>query len=272
MAWLIAGSLLLANACSGDSSVSFDDTSSANGGGGASGGGSKTTSGGSAAGAEPSAGASAQSGSAGKGNGGNTSAGSNAAGTASTAGTGAGGKGNSGSSNGGSAGKGGMTGNAGKGGGGVAGMSGNAGSGGADECTTASYGNHDYSFCGIVDSAVLAAAKCQSLGMGMVSIESQEENAFVLGKQQGSSWLGGTDQLAEGTWLWASTGTVFWAGGSPESGGKAVDGVYQNFIALQPNDNGADGAHENCIVLTASGWNDILCTIAGFRAACEETP
>jgi len=265
IAWFVTGSLLLASACSGDSNVSFGEGPLANSDAGS--GGARPASSGSGSGAEQSGGGSdAQSGSgqggkgngtSGKGNAGDTSAGTASAGMASTAGSNT-------SGNAGAAGS-----SAGSGGAGTAGTS---GTGGDDECTTASYGNHSYAFCGPVDTALLAAAKCQSLGMSMVSIESQLENAFVLGKQKGSSWLGGADQLAEGTWIWAATGVTFWDGGSPLSGGKAIDGVYQDFILLQPNDNGADGAHENCIVLTASGWNDLVCTIPDFRAACEESP
>jgi hypothetical protein len=39
--------------------------------------------------------------------------------------------------------------------------------------------------------------------------------------------------------------------------GPKIPGVYENFLEGQPNDNNADGSRENCIVLTANGWNDL---------------
>jgi hypothetical protein len=251
IAWFVMGSLLLASACSSDSNVLFDDAPPSSSGGNASSGGS-----GSGSGAAASGGSGAESGS-GQGGQAGGAAGSSTAGTASGAGSD-----NGGSNTGGVAGKGGSN----NGGRSTGGNSGSAGAAGSDECTAASFGQHTYYFCGLVDSAPLAAAKCQSLGMSMLSIESELENAFVLGKQKGSSWLGGTDELSEGHWIWASSGVMFW------DEGQAIPNVYENFQPQQPNDNGADGAHENCLVLTADGWNDVLCSLDGFRAACESTP
>jgi hypothetical protein len=106
--------------------------------------------------------------------------------------------------------------------------------------------------------------------MTMLSIESLAENTFVRSKQQGSSWLGGTDALEESEWRWTSTGSVFWDGGpkGTEIEGP-VDGAYNDFLAGQPNDNGANETHENCLAISASGWNDVGCTISTLRAACE---
>jgi hypothetical protein len=141
-----------------------------------------------------------------------------------------------------------------------------------DGCTGATYGGHTYLFCGLVDSAAAALAKCSAANMAMVSIESAAENVFVSGTQKGSSWLGGSDEAQEKTWRWVSSNAVFW------NNGKAVDNVYQNWLAGQPNDNGAMGAHENCLVLLTSGmvaqngkWNDLACGLTGFRANCEST-
>ena len=319
LAWMLAGSLLLANACSGDSDVTFAPPPDTNGGNAGSGGNSKlnnthgggsgaSTAGGSNASSGSAHGGSAQGGNdnAGSDTGGNATAGNATAGNATagsgTAGSGTSGRGNAGSSAGGMAGMGGVAGTAGSasgaggkagnggaagnggttagnggtagttaGNGGMAGMSGSGG-GGSGDCVAASFGGHSYYFCGVVDSATAAFSKCQGLGMAMISVETMAENTFALGKQKGSSWLGGTDQLEEGEWRWASTGTLFWEGGpkGTEIDGT-IDGMYNDFLVDQPNDNGADETHENCLGISASGWNDLACTLGTLRAACEST-
>ena len=295
LAWLFAGSLVMASACSSDSSVDFDPPPS--GGGDASSGGTKPSSSGSGTGATQSGGGS--NGTAGEDDGGT----GNSAGTSATAGKNSGGQAQGGKANGGSGGttsNGGKAGNAsggsnaGSGGGGKAGnggsagASGNAGSGGSagtagsggsagtggggNDCVAATFGGHAYSFCGVVDSAPAAYTKCQSLGMKMVELETLAEHNFVIGKQKGQSWLGGTDELKEGEWRWATTTQVFWDGGPRvDFGGKdgRVEGVYSNFIVGQPNNMNVDGFPENCLAINANGWNDLYCNLGGVRAACE---
>jgi Lectin C-type domain len=294
LVWFFAASVVLSSACSSDTDVSFDPPPTSTSGGDHSNGGTKLTSSGTNSGATDSGGSSAVAGgstNAGTGNttggaqsqgGTNTDAGSSSGGTAGASTAGAGGKGSAGA--GGKGGAGGMAGAGGKGGtggagagggggagaGGTSGAGGSGGSGGNSDCTPATFGGHSYYFCGKVDSATAAFTKCQGLGMSMVSVESKEENAFVLGKQLGSSWLGGTDQLVESEWRWTSSGALFWNGaakGTQPNDGK-IDGVYANFIVGQPNNTG-DNVPENCLVITASGWNDLACGLPDFRATCE---
>jgi hypothetical protein len=200
----------------------------------------------------------------GKGGKGGTDAGGGKGGT-DTGGTAGGGKG--GSAGGGAGGAGGKGGSA----GGGAGGKGGGGSGGADGggCTSGTFGNSAYYFCGIVDSAALAAQKCESLGMTLITIQSPEENAFVAGKIKSSAWLGGSDALKEGDWYWLDQ-TLF------TQDSKPVDAVYSNWAEGQPNNNGASGASENCVALLPAGvsitsakWNDLACDLTGMRAACE---
>jgi hypothetical protein len=141
-----------------------------------------------------------------------------------------------------------------------------------DGCTGALYGGHTYYFCGLVATATAAYTKCNTANMAMVSIESQIENDFVTAHQKGSCWLGGGDVVKEGEWRWASSGAIF------SDNNKPVDGVYSNWLLGQPNDNGAMGAHENCLVIIAGGplaqvgkWNDLACDSPGARAICEST-
>ena len=219
------------------------------------------------------AGASNMAGTGGKGGTAGTAGAAGAAGAGGMAGAGGKGGGMAGAGGKGGVGGAGGAGGGGAGGAGAGGTSGAAGSGGTGgngDCTVATFGGHSYYFCGKVDSATAAYTKCQGLGMSMVSVESKEENAFVVGKQLSSSWLGGTDQLVESEWRWTSSGALFWNGapkGTLPTDGK-LDGVFANFIVGQPNNTG-DNVPENCLVITASGWNDLACGLADFRATCE---
>lgn len=274
------GAFLLASACSSDSTVSFSPTPDLSGGDGSfSGTGSTagTRSDEEGAGARAAAGEGPDEGgthSGGTSAGGADGAGGSSAGTVSggSAGqetAGSGGSGALGGVSGGSGAGGGVSGSssggtsAGAGAGGTAGSVGSGGSGGSSDgpCTPGVFGLHTYAFCGVVENAAAAQAKCESLGLAVVSIESKVENDYVQGKQ-GSTWLDGTDEAEEGQWRWAATGVVFWRD-------KPLPGVYSNFTDGQPNNKDNQGYPENCLVLTKSGWNDVGCELAEFRATCE---
>ncbi|HVY25237.1 MAG TPA: lectin-like protein [Polyangiaceae bacterium] len=294
-----AGSSAVAGTSAGGSSAQAGSgqggTSNQAGNAGATSGGADaggTNTGGLAAGGAATAGSG---GAAGKG--GTAGAGGSVAGGAGTAGGGTGGGGGSsgsdaggggaggGGGSGGGAGAGAGAGGGGAGGGGAGGTSsggastggggtgGNGGSGGGTSvppgCTAATYGSHLYLFCGNVDNELAAAQLCADAGMNLISIGSAEENAFVAGKIKSSTWLGGSDDQTEGDWFW-------WDATQFTDKKKPIDGVYSNWGSGQPNDNGAMGAHENCVAIlpatnpTLPGqWNDLVCDLTGSRAACE---
>jgi Lectin C-type domain len=196
-------------------------------------------------------------------------AGTAAGGTSLEGGSSAGGKGNDSAGGGaGQAGTGGAGGaiasggTAGNGGGGSAGAS--AGGGGdGGPCATGQLGGHLYAFCGRVGSRAVAEAKCTSLGMRLLAVQSRQENEYVLSKQ-GSTWLGATDEGSEGEWRWEDSETVFWDD-------EPVPGQYENFAEGQPNNKDKDGNAENCLALTSAGWNDVGCDLGDFTATCEST-
>jgi hypothetical protein len=282
----LLAALLLVSACSSDSSVSFDPNPNVSGHSG-SGGQSEAGTGHGSSGSGNRAGSSSEAGS-GTGEGGRADGGSAGTGTSGSSvggsgisgsgheggyGGGSGGSGNAGEPTAGSAGSGGggadgiggQGGGAGSGGmGGSYGGGGDGGSGGAGgnpPCTSGLFNGKSYAFCGVVDSATAALAKCESLDMAMVSIESKAENTYVQSKQS-STWLGGSDEDMEGEWRWVRTGVLFWKE-------KPLLGVYSNFVEGQPSNKDNAGEPENCLVLTASGWNDVGCALGGFKVTCE---
>jgi hypothetical protein len=306
---VLAAALLLAGGCvsDGDSQASFDpvgeDNTGATAGDGNGSGGSKVSGAGTSnSGAQANAGSS--SGGAGT-NAGSSNAGTDAGGTDS-GGTGTGGTDAGGTDLGGSAGSStnGGSGTSGSGGAPGGGMGGNtsggkAGAGGGPACTPkpeicdgldnncdkvvdpqdtcpagcsgATYGGHIYYFCGLVDSANQAMTKCTGLDMAMVSIQSMEENTFVLGGVAGPSWLGASDEVEEGHWAWFSTQGEFWNHGP-------VDGAYQHFGEGEPDNDGPLGADENCLIIQAPPfgvsrgfWDDVGCSSKGYFATCEST-
>ena len=300
---------LLASACSGSGDVSFDPVAGsssvgASGGAGSSGGSKQSSAGTSSGGAQNGAGTSSGAGTtagngpnAGSSNGGTDAGGTNAGGTDS-GGTDAGGTDSGGTDSGGSSGSAGSGGTpAGAGSGGKGGMGGMGGMGGGpsctpndevcdgidndcdkvadpigtcpDGCTGASFAGHVYYFCGVVESAAAAATTCAGYQLGVVAIESEAENDFVISKLKGSSWLGASDAADEQHWTWLNTGATFWEHG-------AIDGQYHNWQADQPNNDNDNGLGENCAIIQFTGdakgtWNDLACHFDLFRATCEST-
>jgi Lectin C-type domain len=115
-------------------------------------------------------------------------------------------------------------------------------------CTAQRFQDHDYMFCGESLGWNAARRKCRSFGMGLVSIESAAENAFVRSHAGGvDRWIGANDlgqsdfnlfaslsadlssglrlgqdasctriqgDLGEGSWYWASK-TTDYSNGAP---------------------------------------------------------
>jgi hypothetical protein len=102
-----------------------------------------------------------------------------------------------------------------------------------------------------------AGFACQTLGAYLATIESAEEQAVVASLQDGSeistAWIGGSDQAAEGAWVWVD--------GAPFA--------YTNWDPGEPNDYG-DG--EDCAVIRFSRegrWDDRSCS-GTLSFVCEQ--
>ncbi|KAK7478821.1 hypothetical protein BaRGS_00029920 [Batillaria attramentaria] len=89
---------------------------------------------------------------------------------------------------------------------------------------------------GVGDEALTfgdAQEVCEWFGGGLAEVESSEENEFIkqLGRSGGytGTWLGGTDIITEGHWVWLSSkepisqGFSDWYPGQPDQGGGDQD-------------------------------------------------
>jgi hypothetical protein len=100
-----------------------------------------------------------------------------------------------------------------------------------------------------------------------VQIDSLAENTFIRTTANGlfgnaTLHIGGTDQAAEGVWIWDG-GDQFWQGGA---GGVTVGNQFANWQGGEPNDDGT----EDCAELQGNGtWNDGGCG-DGQRFVCRD--
>lgn len=134
----------------------------------------------------------------------------------------------------------------------------------ASGCFGGSYSGHRYAFCNVAEGATQALARCQSMSMTLLTIESAEENDFVVETMPDSSWIGASDSTLEDRWEWLASGEVFWDDGP-------VGGKFHFWLEDQPNNKGEKGTDENCAIIIADTgrWNDLNCELSGYGAACE---
>merc|ERR1739838_1138726 len=87
-----------------------------------------------------------------------------------------------------------------------------------------------------------AEKACQALGANLASIKSSEEHIFVqgvvrkFGGGSQTSWLGGTDAVHEGTWLWSdglSMTFTAWARGQPDNWRGKQDCMVMNWSGVR---------------------------------------
>lgn len=153
-------------------------------------------------------------------------------------------------------------------------------------CTGFALSGHGYMYCSPIGDVIAAKLRCAQQNMHLAWIESSAENAALAiavpavahrpynGGNQAGPYIGGTDVLKEGTFLWGD-GTVFWTGGLM---GGPVGTAFSNWAHDEPNDNGtvAEGG-EDCIeFLLEDGaiglqgqWNDVPCSNPIYETLCE---
>jgi len=99
----------------------------------------------------------------------------------------------------------------------------------------------------VMASRTNAEADCVTLNMHLAAVRSDPSNAVVQSLVVGKvSWLGATDAVTEGTFLWPD--------GSDLTG-------YDNFRSGVPNNGGGQG-QEDCLVIEGNNggsWDDRPC-------------
>lgn len=100
-----------------------------------------------------------------------------------------------------------------------------------------------------------AQAFAQTLGSNLVSIQSQAENNCIMSSlnamgQSGVIWIGFSDEVTEGTFVWYDQSPV----------------TYTNWAPGEPNQSG----NEDCTQIYANGqWNDLPCNTANAQSIIE---
>jgi len=145
------------------------------------------------------------------------------------------------------------------------------------KCVGRAWGNHGYMLCDIAGWWSEAQTICETAGLHLVRIDSQEENDFIFAFayefDRGDVWTGGSDLTAEGDWRWTD-GTPFWSGVRGDEG-AAIGSAYTHWLGTtEPNgSNGAQNGEGDCLAMTEllqGSWLDEGCNY--FNRALCETP
>lgn len=101
-------------------------------------------------------------------------------------------------------------------------------------------------------TAAASAAMLNGVAGHLVTISDAAENAYVRALGSGALWLGGTDSVTEGNWIWGGSGPE---GGQVFSVGSAAQGsFYTNWLAGQPD----NGSNSDFLEMATSGlWTDV---------------
>jgi VCBS repeat-containing protein len=98
------------------------------------------------------------------------------------------------------------------------------------------------------------AALLNGVGGYLATSTSAAENAYLTSLIVTPTWLGGTDSVVEGSWVWSGgpdAGQLFWLGTST---GAAQNGYYTNWNGGEPNNSGNEDGIQ---LLTNGRWNDM---------------
>ncbi len=80
--------------------------------------------------------------------------------------------------------------------------------------------SHLYLYVGMEKTWHGASTYCQSRSGHLVTTESASENDFVYNLSEGNTWLGASDEIQEGTWVWVTGEQLTytnWAQGEPNN-------------------------------------------------------
>lgn len=109
-------------------------------------------------------------------------------------------------------------------------------------------------------------SNCLAVGAGwdLATVTSSADSDFIVPLLDAELWIGASDAIDEGTWLWIASGVQFWSGDA-DSG---TAGAYTNWNTGEPNN--VDEA--DCLrLLTTGKWADLPCDSA-LGALCAGPP
>jgi len=129
----------------------------------------------------------------------------------------------------------------------------------------------DKTWTGAQGYAANPVTKFNGLQGYLVTITSQQENDFIIGKVGGNAWIGANDAAVEGTWRWVTgpeAGTLIMT--EPGDGNNALYNVspYYSWQTGEPNNSGGTEDYAQLISsntggLVAGKWNDLVDTGGG---------
>eukprot|EP00964_Phaeocystis_antarctica_P054727 scaffold32205_cov65-Phaeocystis_antarctica.AAC.1 len=99
-----------------------------------------------------------------------------------------------------------------------------------------------------------ADAACLAAGQQLATVQSAAQNAALVTAAAGNKvWIGATDAVSEGTWVWSPSNTPL---------------SYTNWKAGEPNNNGG----QHCLTGNyndAGEWDDGRCTYQ-YKYVCQQ--
>jgi hypothetical protein len=128
-------------------------------------------------------------------------------------------------------------------------------------CAGFTYDAHAYMVCGGQSSHADATLACESVGMRLARIDDEDENDAIVENMAGLeyAWIGGSDQVVEGTWVW-SDGKVFF------KDGLAANGSFEAWYTNSPSNDSSSNCAE---IWDDYTWDDYAC---GYKQPhiCED--
>jgi lectin-like protein len=144
----------------------------------------------------------------------------------------------------------------------------------ATGCSGFIVGERSYAFCDASVERDVALTTCAAQGMRLVWLETPAESAALIdalsptGDGELVVQIGASDTDDEGEWRWQGNaaspdGFQFWEGTTADDDGEPVNGAYQAWDDIEPNDQGG----EDCGVMSVNGsatrdpgaWDDRAC-------------
>jgi len=161
-----------------------------------------------------------------------------------------------------------------------------------DYCEAEQHGEHAYVLCLPPESErpahLEASMRCGSYAdaagaaagaiMDLVVVDSRDENQFLVDwftaktNEKGLVWIGATDVIREGTWVWGRiAGTTPFFTQDPKGGGMPAMGMFEDFPAGHPDGTADD--EQDCGAFDGAldwKWDDERCAEQALGFLCEE--